>query len=180
MLTKLANINSYYRANLCDCPHSVLTRFDWAQRKQGLRLRILIWTLCFSTLLSLSSNTYAQNPTEAERSKEIEKLKSEIQKIKEEQQKQIEELQKRIEELEAETKREKEKEYVEPSKPPKEVEEAPAQTYVMSGGKILKLVTVTDFLSERRMIYSPLSLTSVPNSSSLLKMREVILKQVLI
>ncbi|MGH7802028.1 MAG: porin [Thermodesulfobacteriota bacterium] len=87
----------------------------------------------------MSSNTYAQNPTEAERSKEIEKLKSEIQKIKEEQQKQIEELQKRIEELEAETKREKEKEYVEPSKPPKDVEEAPAQTYVIEWWKNIEV-----------------------------------------
>ena len=87
----------------------------------------------------MSSNTYAQNPTEAERSKEIEKLKTEIQKIKEEQQKQIEELQKRIEELEAESKRDKEKEYVEPSKPPMEVEEAPAKTYVIEWWKNIEV-----------------------------------------
>src|SRR3990172_9399181 len=79
-------------------------------------------------LFSFPSKTFAQTQSEADtKSKEIEKLKTEIQKIKEEQQKQIEELQKRIEELEAETKREKEKEYVEPSQPPDEVEEAPAK-----------------------------------------------------
>ena len=78
--------------------------------------------------------------TEAEEiSREIERLKSEIQKVKEEQQKQIEELQKRIEELETETKREKEKEYVEPSQPPDEVEEAPAKTYVIEWWKNIEV-----------------------------------------
>lgn len=91
-------------------------------------------------LFSLSSKTYGQNPPEPdERTKEIEKLKTEIHKIKEEQQKQIEELQKRIEELEAKTKRVKEKEYVEPSKPPREVEEAPAKTYVIEWWKNIEV-----------------------------------------
>jgi len=89
-------------------------------------------------LFSLSSKTYGQNPPEPdERSKEIERLKSEIQKVKEEQQKQIEELQKRIEQLETESKREKE--YVEPSKPPEEAEEAPAKTYVIEWWKNIEV-----------------------------------------
>ncbi|MCI0454106.1 MAG: hypothetical protein L0Y68_03810 [Candidatus Dadabacteria bacterium] len=88
-----------------------------------------------SALISFPPNTYCQSSTEAdEKSQEIEKLKSEIQRIKEEQQKQIEELQKRIEELETETK--KEKEYVEPSKPPtEEVEKGTAKTYVIEWWK---------------------------------------------
>lgn len=91
-------------------------------------------------LFSLSSKTYGQNPPEPdERGKEIERLKTEIQKVKEEQQKQIEELQKRIEELEAETKREKEKEYVEPGQPPEEAEEAPAKTYVIEWWKNIEV-----------------------------------------
>src|SRR3990170_999332 len=89
-------------------------------------------------LFSLSSKTYGQNPPEPdERSKEIERLKSEIKKVKEEQQKQIEELQKRIEQLETESKREKE--YVEPSKPPEEAEEAPAKTYVIEWWKNIEV-----------------------------------------
>src|SRR3990172_3759609 len=91
-------------------------------------------------LFSFPSKTFAQTQSEADtKSKEIEKLKTEIQKIKEEQQKQIEELQKRIEELEAETNREKEKEYVEPSQPSKEVEEAPAKTYVIEWWKNIEV-----------------------------------------
>ncbi|HLE26333.1 MAG TPA: porin [Thermodesulfobacteriota bacterium] len=91
-------------------------------------------------LFSLPSKTIAQAQSEAdERSKEIERIKSEIQRIKEEQQKQIEELQKRIGELEAETQKEREKEYVEPSKPPKEVEEAPAKTYVIEWWKNIEV-----------------------------------------
>ena len=99
---------------------------------------ITLVLLSFS--FSLPSKTFAHTQSEAdERSEEIEKLETEIQKIKEEQQKQIEELQKRIEELEAETKWEKEKEFVEPSKPPREVEEAPAKTYVIEWWKNIEL-----------------------------------------
>ena len=91
-------------------------------------------------LFSFPSKTFAQTQSEADtKSKEIEKLKTEIQKIKEEQQKQIEELQKRVEELEAETNREKGKEYVEPSQPSKEVEEAPAKTYVIEWWKNIEV-----------------------------------------
>ena len=100
----------------------------------------LLFIALFFALISFPLKTYCQNPTEAdERSKEIERLKTELQKIKEEQQKQIEELQKRIEELETETQKEREKEYVEPSKPPKEVEEAPAKTYVIEWWKNIEV-----------------------------------------
>ncbi len=101
---------------------------------------IFITLVLLLFLFSLSSKTYGQNPPEPdERGKEIERLKTEIQKIKEEQQKQIEELLKRVEELEAETQREKEKEYVEPSQPPDEVEEAPAKTYVIEWWKNIEV-----------------------------------------